>query len=209
LGVGASFTGEHVSPDLIPEDGVVLIGGYLKLPAWNDDVLIHLLRRARDRNSLIVLNVCLVRDSGVDPKRCLRLLEYVDVFVPNDDEAGVLTGETKPARQAQKLRQAGARVVIITRGQEGLYAEDGQCTIDMGAFEVAMLDPSGCGDCFTTGLLAALRRGWDMVRTLKFGSALGALGATAVGCTNGVPSFKEVERFVQANTVSMSVRPLE
>ncbi|UCD48504.1 MAG: carbohydrate kinase family protein [Phycisphaerales bacterium] len=209
LGVGAGFTGEHVSPDLIPEDGVVLIGGYLKLPAWNDDILIGLLRRTRERNSIVVLNVCIVRDSGVAPERCLRLLEYVDVFVPNEDEAGALTGETEPARQATVLREAGARVAVITQGRQGLYAEDGKCTVTMDAFQVPMMDPSGCGDCFTAGLLAALRRGWDTVPMLEFGSAIGALGATALGCTNGVPSFAEAERFLRGNTVRMSVRPVE
>ena len=209
LGVGASFTGEHVSTDLIPEDGVILIGGYLKLPAWNDDILIDLLRQARSRRNRVVLNVCIVKDSGVDPKRCLRLLEHVDVFVPNEDEATALTGETEPARQARVLRAAGVGVVVITRGREGLCADDGDCTIEMNAFDVAMIDPSGCGDCFTAGLLAALRRGWNTVRTLEFGSAVGALGATAVGCTNGVPSFKEVEEFIQDNAVSISVRPVK
>jgi len=209
LGVGASFTGEHISADLIPENGVVLVGGYLKLAAWNDDILIRLLRQARDRNTMVVLNVCVVRDSGVDPRRCLRLLEYVDVFVPNEDEARVITGEKELARQAQTLRKAGARVAVITQGQQGLYADDGNCTVSMDAFKVPTVDPSGCGDCFTAGLLAALRRGWHTAPMLEFGSAVGALGATALGCTNGVPSFSEVERFLKDNTVRMSVRSVE
>ncbi|MBN2133149.1 MAG: carbohydrate kinase family protein [Sedimentisphaerales bacterium] len=208
LGVGAGFRGEHVSPDLIPDDGIVLVGGYLKLPAWDDEILTRLLRQARSRNSTVVLNICIVQNSGVDPKRCLRLLEHVDVFVPNEDEARILTGQTEPARQAQVLRRAGTRLVVITRGPEGLYADDGERTVTMDAFLVPMVDPSGCGDCFTAGLLAALRRGWDTVPMLEFGSAVGALGATAQGCTNGVPSFADVERFVRENDLRMSVRPV-
>jgi len=53
----------------------------------------------------------------------LRLLEHVDVFVPNEDEARVLTGEAELARQAKVLREAGVSVAVITRGQEGLYAD--------------------------------------------------------------------------------------
>jgi sugar/nucleoside kinase (ribokinase family) len=209
LGVGAEFTGEHVSAELIPEGGVVLVAGYLKLSAWDDEALLDLLRQARSKkNCRVVLNVCIVRNSGVDPTRCLRLLEHVDVFVPNEDEARIITGETTVARQARALRQAGARLTVITRGEKGLYAEDGKQAVTMGAFQVPVVDPSGCGDCFTAGLVAALRRGRDTVSMLKLGSAAGALGVTALGCTNGVPPFREVERFLQKHTLHMSVSPV-
>lgn len=207
LGVGASFTGEHVSPDLIPENGVVLVGGYLKLAAWDDDVLLDLLRLARRRNCKIVLNVCVVQNQTLDPNRCLRLLEYVDVFLPNEDEARVLTGETDPVRQARVLRQAGARLAVITRGPDGLYADDGKNAVTMEAFQVPVVDPSGCGDCFTAGLLAALRRDRDTVPMLEFGSAVGALGATALGCTSGVPAFVDVEEFLRRHHTRKSVCP--
>ncbi|MHC4521032.1 MAG: carbohydrate kinase family protein [Planctomycetota bacterium] len=207
LGVGADFSGEHVSPDLIPVDGIVLVGGYLKLGGWNDTVLADLLRVVRRRTSQVVLNICIVQNSGVDPKRCLRLLKHVDVFVPNEDEARILTGETDLGRQARALRRAGAQLAVITRGPEGLYADDGECTVTMGAFQVPLVDPAGCGDCFTAGLLAALRRGWDTVSMLKFGSAVGALAATALGCTSGVPQFQEVEQFLAEHDLPTAVRP--
>jgi sugar/nucleoside kinase (ribokinase family) len=208
-GVEATFSGEHVSPELIPDDGVMLVGGYLKLGAWNDNVLADLMRRARRRNCTVVFNICINQDSGIDPRRCLRLLKHVDVFVPNEDEARVLTGETILARQAQVLRRAGARVAVITRGQQGLYADDGNRIVEMGIFQVPLVDPSGCGDCFTAGLVAGLLRGWDTVRVLEFASAVGALGATALGCTDGVPSFEAVEHFIQENKVTISVKRVD
>jgi sugar/nucleoside kinase (ribokinase family) len=205
LGVAAEFSSEHVSIDLIPDNGIVLIGGYLKLGAWNDDALTNLLYQAHQRNCRTVFNVCIAQGSGVDPSRCLGLLEHVDVFVPNEDEARAITGQTSLASQAQVLHQAGARTVVITRGQQGLYADDGVQTVEMGIFRVPIVDPSGCGDCFTAGLVATQGRDWDMVRMLKFASAVGALGATALGCTSGVPSFAEVERFIKENHVEVIV----
>jgi len=207
LGVAATFSGEHISPDLIPDNGIMLVGGYLKLGAWNDEVLTDLMCQARQRNCKVVLNICIAQDSGVDPSRCMSLLEHVDVFVPNEDEARILTGETLPALQAKALRKAGARVVVITRGADGLFADDGERAVEMGIFKVPVVDPSGCGDCFTAGLIAALLRGWDTVRSLEFASAIGAIGATALGCTDGVPSFAEAERFLEENRVNISVNP--
>lgn len=207
LGVAATFSGEHVSPELIPDKGIMLVGGYLKLGAWDDNVLADLMHQARQRNCKVVLNICIARDSGVDPIRCLSLLEHVDVFVPNEDEARILTGETIPARQAKALLGAGSRVVVITRGEQGLFADDGQRTVEMGIFQVPLVDPSGCGDCFTAGFIAALLRGWDTVRSLEFASAVGAIGATALGCTDGVPPFAKVESFIKENKIKISLEP--
>jgi sugar/nucleoside kinase (ribokinase family) len=207
LGVASDFTGEYVSPDILPDNGIVLVGGYLKLGAWNDDVLANLLGRARQRDCRTVLNVCIAQDSGVDVSRAVRLLKHVDVFVPNEDEALILTGQTSLAGQTQALRRAGAGTVVVTRGQQGLYADDGDRTVEMGVFDVPLVDPSGCGDCFTAGLLAALSRDWDLVRVLEFASAVGALGATALGCTSGIPSFAEVQKFIEENDVKASVNP--
>jgi sugar/nucleoside kinase (ribokinase family) len=196
LGVGDRFTGEDVPAELIPEDGVLLAGGYLKLRAWNDEALRQTFRLARERQSTTVLNVCIPHGDGVDTDRCLRLLPDVDVFLPNEDEARLITGETEPRMQAQALRRAGAKRVIITRGGQGLLADDGKQVVRMSAFSVPTVDPSGCGDCFTAGLIAALRHQWGFVDALKCASAVGALGATALGCTSGVPPFSEVERFL-------------
>lgn len=207
LGVAATFTGEYVLPELIPDNGIILIGGYLKLGAWDDNVLANLMCQARQRNCKVVLNICIAQDSGVDPTRCLSLLEHVDIFVPNEDEARILTGEVVPELQAKALLKAGAQTAVITRGAKGLFAYDGQRSVEMGIFKVPIVDPSGCGDCFTAGLIAGLTRGWDIVRVLEFASAVGAIGATALGCTDGVPSFSEVECFLEENEVDISVNP--
>lgn len=207
LGVGAHFTGEDLSYDLIPEDGVVLAGGYLKLARWNDDHLMGFLKEARRKHNLTVLNVCLVQNSEVDPRRVLPLLEYVDVFLPNEDEARAITGQKSIVEQGKVLLNAGAKNVVITRGVDGLYAFDRQNQVHMGAFKVETVDPSGCGDCFTAGLIAGLRRDWDLIRTLEFGSAAGALGATALGCTNGIPRLNEINRFIRRNRVEIEINP--
>jgi len=209
LGVAQDFTGEHVPVELIPHGGILFVGGYLKLSAWNDDALAETLRQAQERECTVVLNVSISREGDVDTSRCLRLLPHVDVFVPNEDEARILTGEADLAVQARALRDAGADVAIITRGAEGLYAADGERAVQMGIFTVDLVDPAGCGDCFTAGLIAGLLRGWDTVRTLEFASAVGALGATALGCTSGVPPFEDVQRFVQENHLEVSARPVE
>lgn len=195
-GAGNRFTGTEVPVGLIPEGGVLLAAGYLKLRSWQDAAFEQLCHEAHRRHCTTLLNVCIPSDGGIEPSRCLRLLPLVDVFVPNEDEARLLTGETRPIDQARRLIEAGTRWVVITRGVRGLLAADAAGTVEFGAYSVPLVDPSGCGDCFTAGLIAGLLRKWDQERTLTFASALGALGATTMGCTSGVPPFGEVERFI-------------
>lgn len=199
LGAAERFTGEDISEDAIPENGVLLAAGYLKLRAWNDDALSGLFRCARRRRCQVVLNICLPRDGHVQAERCLRLLPQVDAFVVNEDEARALTGMSASRSQTTFLHSAGARQVIVTRGSQGLSAQDGNGAIEMGAYQVPLVDPSGCGDCFIAGLIAGLLRGRNLLDTLRLASAVGALAATALGCTNGIPPIADVERFATVN----------
>jgi sugar/nucleoside kinase (ribokinase family) len=208
LGIGSHFTGEHLSLDLIPDHGVVLAGGYLKLAEWNDALLIEFLQEARRKENLTVLNVCLVQNSDVDPQRVLPLLKYVDVFLPNEEEARAITGRRSIPEQGIRLLAAGAGKVVITRGVKGLYAFDGENQVRMGSFQVDTVDPSGCGDCFTAGLIAGLRRNWDLIRILRFGSAAGALGASALGCTNGIPRLNKIQHFITENQIEIEMNPI-
>lgn len=200
-GAGDRFTGEGVSAALMPEGGVLVVGGYLKLRSWREEALRRMLREARARGCSTVLNVCIPEHGELEVGRCLRLLPEVDVFVPNEDEARRLTGADEPGVQARALRAAGARRVIVTRGAAGLYADDGQQTVQMGGYRVPLVDPSGCGDCFVAGLVAGWLRQRDWRDVLRLASAAGAISATRLGCTTAIPGFEEVERFVREHTL--------
>src|SRR5205809_6259240 len=47
------------------------------------------------------------------------VLPHVDVFLPNNHEAELITGEKEPLRQAELFHELGARTSIVTLGGEG------------------------------------------------------------------------------------------
>jgi sugar/nucleoside kinase (ribokinase family) len=205
-GIGQEFTGRDVSMELIPNAGIVLVAGYLKLGKWDDDYLKEYLRESHRRSCRTVLNVSILQDSSVHLERTLGLLDEIDVFVLNEQEARVLTGESDPCSQARNLLEAGAGMIIITRGKNGLYATNGMQNVEMGIFPVKAVDPTGCGDCFIAGISVGLSREWELIPLLEFASALGALGATAYGCTNGIPPYFQVLEFMDKNKSRLPVR---
>jgi sugar/nucleoside kinase (ribokinase family) len=110
----------------------------------------------------------------------------------------VLTGEVDPHRQAARLFEAGAGIVIVTRGTEGAVLRSRDELLDVPAPRVDSIDQSGAGDAFSAGLIAGLLAGWDAERTVRFASVVGASATTALGCTAGVYSRADAEAFLQA-----------
>jgi sugar/nucleoside kinase (ribokinase family) len=66
-----------------------------------------------------------------------------------------------------------------------------------------VVDPSGCGDAFTSGVIRSILMGWDLPQTLQYASAVGASAARAAGTTQSVFSAAEAEAFVAANRLTV------
>jgi fructokinase len=75
----------------------------------------------------------------------------------NRAEAELLTGEADPERAALALRKAGAEVVVITRGSDGVLLRGaGGLRIDAAAVGTRVVSTVGAGDALTGTLLARL-----------------------------------------------------
>lgn len=98
-----------------------------------------------------------------------------DLLVFNEREAQVLTGSAEAALE----RLAGAaRDLVVTlgdRGAIGILAGEAVRT-DAAALDVAAssADPTGAGDAFCAGLLAALVRDWPGPRAIRFAAKVAA-----------------------------------
>ena len=176
---------------------VFYLGGLFAMPSLESEALRRLLQFCREQGVRTVLDVVVPQEHG-GMGMLAPLLPYVDYFVPNDDEAARLTGMADPVEQIRTFRSHGAHAVAITCGRQGAVAACGQDVWRSGCYEVDVVDPSGSGDAFTTGLITAVRRGWEMPRLLAYASALGASAVGAVGCTDGLFSPSEADAFLQA-----------
>ncbi len=203
LGANAWFSLEDIDLDAVARAKVLYVGGYLILPRLDPASLAWLLRFARERGARTVLDV-----AGVDPKGArealAEVLPHTDFFVPNEDEARLITAEMDPARQAERLRSMGAGTVIVTQGEKGatVAPPDGSL-LHVDAYLVDFVDASGSGDAFDAGLIVGLLEGWDIRKTLTFASAIGASCCTHLGCTAGVFSRPQAEAFMASRELAM------
>ena len=61
----------------------------------------------------------------------------------------------------------------------------------MPAFDVAVVDTTGCGDAFDAGFITALHHRMDPEESIRFAQAAAALVATGLGSDAGIVSFED------------------
>jgi sugar/nucleoside kinase (ribokinase family) len=190
------FTVAHIPADWVRQAKVFYVGGYLVLPGLETEEFVELFRAARTAGAKTVLDVVLF--GGAHPWDALkRILPETDVFLPNDDEAAIITGLKDPLQQAERFRQAGARTVVITQGERGsLLLTDG-LRLRAGAYPTEYVGGTGSGDAFDAGYIAGMLAGEDPAGCLRWGSALGASCVRAVGATESVFNREEALAFMQ------------
>lgn len=208
--VGANADFHLADVDLQTLDGrhALYVGGYLMMPGFDAPSLAALLKEAKGRGLMTVVDV--VIGAGTHPgwEQIESVLPWTDVFLPNDDEARVLTGNREPAQQAAAIGKLNPEcTVVITLGKRGALVRRENQTFSAPAYKVASLDESGAGDAFAAGFITGTLEGWSLEKTLSFASAVGASCTRALGCTDGVFRFEEAMDFIAHN--KLQVKSLE
>lgn len=89
----------------------------------------------------------------------LRVLDRVDVFFCNDQEAKMLTGEVNLVRAGRKILDRGPKWAVVKKGEHGvLVLGRGRAFGLPGNPTEEVVDPTGAGDCFAGGFLGSLDR---------------------------------------------------
>jgi sugar/nucleoside kinase (ribokinase family) len=85
--------------------------------------------------------------------------------------------------------------LVITRGAAGVSISNRQNRdMRLPAYDVAVVDTTGCGDAFSAGFISGLVDGVDVREAAERGLACGSLVATGLGSDAGLRSAADVER---------------
>ena len=174
------------------------------MPAFQPQHLLKLFQEAKQLGLITALDV--VIPAGTPPKieEVSQLLPYIDLFLPNNDEATMLTGSQDPSEQAKILGRFNPdATIVITQGGAGAVARRGSLVLRAEAFKVEAIDGAGAGDAFDAGFLVGMLEGWPLEDSLRFASALGASCTRALGCHTSVFSYAEAVAFVAQNHLAI------
>jgi len=204
FGANADFSLADINLNALDGARALYVGGYMAMPGLQPADVATLFQEAKRRGLVTALDVVIAADKSVSLAALSPVLPYTDIFMPNDDEARMLTGEKDPVAQAEMLaRLKPDCTIVITQGERGSLARRGGQTIRAGIYPVESIDGTGAGDAFSAGFLTGYLEGWPLEKTLCFASAVGASCTRAVGTTRGVFSFAETLEFMTQNPLEV------
>ena len=201
-GASNCFAVEHIPAEWVRQAKVFYVGGYLMMPKLQTKAMVELFRTARKAGAKTVLDVVLF---GGDQYRetLAEILPETDVFLPNNDEAALITGLRDPREQAEQFRSAGAGTVVITCGEHGTVMVSDGLRLRTGVYPTEYVGGTGSGDAFDAGFIAGLLSGEDPAGCLRWGSALGASCVRALGATESVFNRAEAEAFMRQHELKI------
>lgn len=110
-----------------------------------------------------------------------------DIFLPNLDEARMLSGLEAPQAIIDWAHALGAPLVALKCGGEGVVMSDGNRTQRMPAHRVTVVDATGAGDCFDGAFNVRLLAGDGPFAAARYANAAAALATTGYGAVAPLP----------------------
>lgn len=118
----------------------------------------------------------------IDNKRkaLMKILKKADIFVVNDQEARVLSGELNLLKAAKCLSSYGPGIIVVKKGEHGLMLFCDKFIFMLPAYPVYdVIDPTGAGDTFAGGLMGYLTKENRLSRkVLKRAALYGTIAAS-------------------------------
>jgi 5-dehydro-2-deoxygluconokinase len=129
-----------------------------------------------------------------------RAAAMCDIIIGNDVEFGFMAGGyEKGLDKARELARTTAQIVVYKMGEEGAVTITPDAEFRTGIYPVDALKPTGAGDSFMGGFIAALASGHDLKDAVLRGSACASIVVSRVGCAPAMPTTAELEAFLSSH----------
>jgi sugar/nucleoside kinase (ribokinase family) len=163
------------------------LSAYPLLDAASREAGLYALATARRRGLTVSVDAASAEPLRRVGRTALAWVRGCDLLLANADEAAVLTGPGDAEAQARALAGV-ARAAVVKRGDAGAVWADPDGVVVVPAIPARVADPTGAGDAFAAGLLAAWLRGASPASALAAGVAA---GTTAVGVVGARPPARD------------------
>ena len=181
-GANAALSASAVTDALLDDAAVLHLTGYSLFDAFSLDDLAALTERAHARGVLVTFDpgsTGFIADFGLE--RFRSALAGIDVLLPNLDEGRLLSGEREGQAVADALLELCPAVVITGGASSVLVARRGEPAVEVAVEARRAVDPTGAGDAFTAGLIAALLDGAALDDAARAGARAAGVAVTRAG----------------------------
>lgn len=129
-----------------------------------------------------------------------ELLSLIDIIVPNETEAELLSGIKVTNEQSMKdnanyFLSIGIKTVLITLGKQGIYFATKNQSQHIEAYKVNAIDTTAAGDTFIGAFVSRLNKSQDnLADAIDFGNKASSLTVQKHGAQASIPLLEEVNQ---------------
>jgi len=183
--------------DAVLAPPIVHLGGTGLLAKLDGEPSRRLLAAAKAQGRTTTFDLLGANDGTLD--LIAPLFPYIDYFMPSIEEARQISGASDVEGASRFFLQRGVKYCVFTLGGDGVcFAEACGEIVRQPAFQIDVVDTTGCGDAFDAGFITALHHKMDLKTSLNFAQASAALVATGLGSDAGIRSFEETLAFMNS-----------
>lgn len=197
IGANGQFCLADVPTSLLKAARFVHIGGFFLMPKFDGRDTVEVLRLAKEAGAITTMDVLGFPREGM-AELIMPCMPHLDYFMPNEEEAAMITGLSEPEGMCSVFLAAGAMCVCLKMGHRGslvLCASGERHRVP--AYSVNVVDTTGCGDAWSAGFIAGLSRGMPLAQAARLGSACGSLAASGLGSDAGLVDLDSALTFMR------------
>jgi sugar/nucleoside kinase (ribokinase family) len=200
VGASRELTIEDVDFSLIAKADFLHVGGSPLMDKLDGEPASRILKFAKEHGVITTFDVLAVSTPNL--KELVTVcLPYVDYFMPNYEEAAMICGLRQPKEILRYFLDQGAKRIVLRMGANGSsigLLEGGVLQeLRTPAFDVPVVDSTGCGDAYNAGFIKGLSLGWDLEKCAWLGCACGGLVIQGLGSDAGIESFESTIEFAR------------
>lgn len=129
-------------------------------------------------------------DSGIKD-----ILQYVDIFFPNENEAAAITKEENGEKAIEELKKI-VPIVAVKKGRYGAIVHANGKVYQANALSMNVMDTVGAGDSFDGGFIYGFLNGKPIEECAIIGCICGSLNTRYAGGVKGQPNIRELEEWL-------------
>lgn len=196
IGANAKLSIDMIDWDSLSSAKHLHLGGSLLLEKIDGPPTAELFRTAHERGMTTSLDI--IGFPGRDYEYVFgEAYPHLDYLLVNNDDAMLLSGQDDVESAIDWFLERGVGTCAITVGGDGaIVKKAGEEAIRVPAYDVSVIDTTGCGDAFSAGFIASITQGGSLDDAARLGVAMGSFTARALGSDASPRSRAELDQFM-------------
>lgn len=206
---------DHIHPDFFAKSKSLLITGTGLSTESMRETSHHAVTIARSVDTKVIFDLdyrpvlwgLTVRGDGESRyKMSEKVSQHYQAIIPKchlivgtEDEVLIAGNANSLDTALLTIRSLTSAPIILKRGEKGceIYFENKVDSIKSRPFPVKVLNVLGAGDAFISGFMRGLLRNEPWETCATYANACGAIVVTRHGCAPAMPSFNEMQEFIE------------